>query len=55
MVYQVKRIKTSGKNETKNLKIFLLKNSVFLKEMTWIRIHFFPVRIQDPDPDPLQN
>ena len=32
---------------------FLLKkNSVNLKEMTWIRIwiriHFFPVRIQDP-------
>ena len=31
---------------------FLLKNSVNLKEMTWIRIriHFFPVRIEDPDP-----
>jgi len=41
------RIKIS---EKKNLKI-----SVNLKEMTWIRIHFFPVRIQDPDPDPHQN
>ena len=24
----------------------LLKNSVNLQEMTWIRIHFFPVRIR---------
>ena len=24
-------------------------------EITWNQIHFFPVRIQDPDPDPHQN
>ena len=36
------RIKICEKNKTKNLKIyFFLKNSVNLKEMTWIRIHFF--------------
>ena len=23
--------------------------------MTWIRIHFFLVHLQDPDPDPHQN
>ena len=36
---------------------FLLKNSVNLKEMTWtwILIHFFPVRIQDPDPAQHKN
>jgi len=30
-------------------KLLLFENSVNLKEMTWIRIriHFFPVRIQD--------
>ena len=34
----------------------LLKNVVNFKEITWIiRIHFFPVRIQDSDPDPHQN
>jgi len=27
-----------------------IKKSVNFKEMTWIRIHFFPVWIQDTDP-----
>ena len=46
------KIKISEKNKTKNLKIKIKKNSVNFKEKTWIwiRIHFFPVRIQDPDP-----
>ena len=44
------RIKISEKKS--NLKIiFCYKNSVNLKEITWIRILFFQVRIQDPDPD----
>ena len=33
----------------------MLKKSANLKEMTWIRIHFFPVRIHDSDPDPHEN
>ena len=33
----------------------MLKNSVNLKEMTGIRIHFFLVWIQDPDPDRHDN
>ena len=44
------------KKKTKKFEnYFLLKNSVNLYELTWIRIHFFPVRIQDPDPNPHQN
>ena len=40
------RIRISEKNKTKYLKItFCLKSSVNHKEMTWIRIHYFPVRI----------
>jgi len=56
------RIKVSEKKKKKILKIiFCKKNSVILKELTWIqirswiRIHFYPVRIQDQDPDPHQN
>jgi hypothetical protein len=32
---------------------FVKKKSVNLKEMTWVWIHFFPVRIQDLDLDEL--
>ena len=55
------RIKISEKNKTKNFEnVALIKNSVNFIEITWIwipiriliRIHFFPVRIQDPDPHP---
>ena len=35
------------KNKTNNLKILLFKKSEDFKEITWIRIHFFPERIQD--------
>ena len=47
-------IKISEKKHKKFENYFCYNNSVNL-EMTWIRIHFFPVRIRDPDPHPHQN
>ena len=44
-------IKTREKKQDKKFEnSALLKNLVKFLETTWIRINFFPVRIQDPDP-----